>query len=46
VRRDEVPGRIIEPVSRRSLLAFLATLRPIAEDFPPMRELPPETVDF
>jgi len=46
VIRREGPRLIIEPVPPRSLLALLATLKPIAEDFPPIRELPPDPVQF
>jgi antitoxin VapB len=44
--RKEGPRLIIEPAPPRALLALLATLRPIEEDFPPIRELPPEPVEF
>ena len=46
VMRKEGPRLIIEPAPPRSLLALLATLKPITEDFPPIRELPPEPVVF
>ena len=46
VMHKEGPRLIIEPAQPRSLLALLATLRPIAEDFPPIQELPPEPVQF
>jgi antitoxin VapB len=46
VMRKEGPRLIIEPALPRSLLALLATLRPIKEEFPPIRDLPPERVDF
>jgi antitoxin VapB len=46
VMRKDGPRLIIEPAPPRSLLALLATLRPIEEDFPPIRELPPEPVEF
>lgn len=46
VMRKEGPRLIIEPTPPRSLVALLATLKPIAEDFPPIRELPPEPVEF
>ncbi len=42
----EGPRLIIEPAQPRSLLALLAILRPIAKDFPPTREWPPEPVQF
>jgi antitoxin VapB len=55
-REFELPGRdaimrkegdrlIIEPVSPRSLLAVLATLTPLNEDFPPIDEPPLDPVD-
>jgi antitoxin VapB len=46
VMRKDGQRLIIEPAPPRSLLALLATLRPIDEDFPPIRELPPEPVEF
>jgi antitoxin VapB len=46
VMRKEGPRLIIEPAPPRTLLALLATLRPIKEDFPPIRDLPAERVDF
>jgi antitoxin VapB len=45
IRRE---GRrlVIEAASPRSLLAVLATLRPLEEDFPPIEELPLDAVDL
>lgn len=37
---------IIEPVESKSLLAVLATLRPLDEQFPPIPELPVEPVEL
>jgi antitoxin VapB len=37
---------IVEPVRRRSLLALLATREPTEEDFPEVRDHPPEPVDL
>ncbi|MBI4545640.1 MAG: AbrB/MazE/SpoVT family DNA-binding domain-containing protein [Gemmatimonadetes bacterium] len=37
---------IIEPARPTSLLAVLATLEPLAEEFPPIAELPVDPVDF
>jgi antitoxin VapB len=37
---------IIEPAPPRSLLAVLATLTRLDEDFPPILNLPPEPVDL
>jgi len=36
---------IIEPARLKSLLAILATLRPLDEEFPPIPELPVDSVD-
>jgi antitoxin VapB len=56
-REFELPGEdaimhkdggrlIIEPVPPRSLLALLATLRPIEDEFPSIDDQPAEAVDF
>lgn len=56
-REFELPGEdailrkdgdrlILEPVRRQSLLALLATLDDLDEDFPPIEELPIEPVDL
>jgi len=37
---------VIEPAPRTSLLALLASLRPIEEEFPPIDDPPPEPVDI
>lgn len=37
---------IIEPAPRESLLVVLATLSPLDEDFPPIRDLAPDPVDL
>jgi antitoxin VapB len=44
--RKEGERLIIEPTSPRSLLALLATLEPIEEDFPPIPDLTPEPVEL
>jgi antitoxin VapB len=44
--RKEGHRLIIEPVRPKSLLAVLAALKPLREDFPRIRELPINTVDF
>lgn len=44
VLRREGERLIIEPAPPNSLLAKLATLRPLDEDFPPIDELPHEPV--
>lgn len=46
VMRKEGERLIIEPSPPRSLLALLATLKPIDEDFGSIDDLPPEPVDF
>ena len=46
VIRKEGGRLIIEPTSPKSLLALLATLQPIEEDFPPIPDLTPEPVEF
>ena len=46
VMRKDGPRLIIEPMPPHSLLALLATLRPIEDDFLPIQELPPEPVEF
>lgn len=37
---------VIEPAPPRSLLAVLATLQPIDETFPPIKDEPPGPVDL
>ncbi len=45
IRKED--GRlIIEPAPPQSLLALLATLEPIAEDFPEIDDRPPEPIDL
>jgi len=46
VMRKEGSRLIIEPAPPKSLLALLATLEPLREDFPPIRDLPPDPVDL
>jgi antitoxin VapB len=56
-REFELPGEdavirkdgerlIIEPAPPRSLLALLATLKPLEEDFPPIPDHVPDPVDL
>jgi antitoxin VapB len=45
VMRKEGERLIIEPAPKKSLLALLATLEPIDEEFPPIEDRPPEPVD-
>jgi len=40
--RKEGNRLIVEPIARPSLLAVLATLEPLNEDFPEIEDLPPE----
>jgi antitoxin VapB len=44
--RKEGQRLIIEAAPPRSLLAVLATLPTLDDDFPPIEDLPPEPVDF
>lgn len=46
ILRKEGDRLILEPVRRRSLLALLATLEPLGEDFPEIDDPPPEPVDL
>jgi len=46
VMRKEGDRLIIEPAPTKSLLAVLATFAPLHEDFPPIRDLPPNPVDL
>ena len=46
IMRKEGSRLIIEPAPPKSLLALLATLTPLSEDFPPIRDLPPDPVDL
>lgn len=46
ILRKEGERLIIEPAPPRSLLALLASLQPIDEAFPPIQELPMDSVDL
>jgi antitoxin VapB len=46
VMRKEGNKLIIEPAPKRALLALLASLEPLDDEFPPITDLPPEPVDF
>jgi len=46
IMRKEGDRLIIEPAPHKSLLALLATLAPLDEDFPPIADLPPDPVDL
>jgi antitoxin VapB len=45
IMRKEGDRLIIEPAPPESLLAVLATLAPLHEDFPPIQDLPPDPVE-
>jgi antitoxin VapB len=44
--RKEGDRLIIEPAPKKSLLALLATLSPIEDEFPEIEDLPPEPFDL
>jgi len=46
VMRKEGDRLIIEPAPPKSLRAVLATLKPLREKFPPITDLPPDSVDL
>lgn len=46
IMRKEGDRLIIEPTPPKSLLAVLATLTPLREDFPPIPDKPPDPVDL
>lgn len=46
VMRKEGDRLIIEPAPPKSLLAVLATLAPLEEDFPPIPDRAPDRVDL
>lgn len=46
IMRKEGDRLIIEPVQQKSLLALLATLGPLEEDFPPIADLPVDPVEL
>jgi len=46
VMRKEGERLVIEPAPPKSLLAVLATLAPLDEDFPPVPDSPPDSVDL
>ena len=46
IMRKEGDRLIIEPTPPKSLLAVLATLATLEEDFPPIGDLPSEPVDL
>ena len=46
IMRKEGKKLIIEPTAPKSLLALLATLEPLDEDFPPISDPAPEPVEL
>ncbi len=46
IMRKEGERLIIEPAPPTSLLAVLATLAPLDEDFPPILDLAPDSVEL
>ena len=46
ILRKEGRCLILEPAPPKSLLGVLARLKPLAEDFPPIADLPPRRVDL
>jgi antitoxin VapB len=46
IMRKEGDRLIIEPARRKSLLALLATIKPIDEDLPPIAKKPPKPIDL
>lgn len=46
IMRKEGDRLIIEPTRPKSLLAVLATLEPLDEDFPPIADLPIDSVEL
>jgi antitoxin VapB len=46
IMRKEGDRLVIEPVPAKSLLALLAKLKPLPEEFPPIQDVPPDAVEF
>jgi antitoxin VapB len=46
IMRKEGDRLVIEPVPTKSLLALLAKLAPLPEDFPPILDVPPDAVEL
>jgi len=46
IMRKEGERLIIEPVPKASLLEVLASLAPLGEEFPPIDDLPPDSVQL
>jgi antitoxin VapB len=46
IMRKDGPRLIIEPAAPKDLVAWLATLEPIEDEFPIIEDLPPDPVDL
>jgi antitoxin VapB len=46
IMRKESNRLVIEPIPAKSLLALLADLRPLREDFPAILDVPPDAVQL
>jgi antitoxin VapB len=46
IMRKEGERLIIEPMPKKSLLALLATMKPLDEEFPEIPDLPAEPIDL
>lgn len=46
IMRKEGHRLVIEPVPTKSLLALLAKLAPLPEDFPPILDAPPDAIEL
>jgi antitoxin VapB len=46
IMRKEGNKLVIEPIAPKSLLAVLASLKPLDEDFAPIKDSPPEPVEL
>jgi antitoxin VapB len=46
IMRKEGDRLVIEPIPTKSLLALLAKLAPLSEDFPPILDVPPDAVEL
>jgi antitoxin VapB len=46
IMRKEGARLVIEPAPKKSLLEILKSLKPIAEEFPPIEDPSPEEVDL
>jgi antitoxin VapB len=46
IMRKEGDRLVIEPVPTKSLLALLAELKPLPENFPPIPDVPPDAVEL